>query len=262
MTGKAMREQTAAIAKALLVVTLLFAPAAAGAQPLAPAAADAQPPADDGNVVVHLIKDVAIDYKNFVSLDNAPWIGLGGAAAAIMHAGDDTVDRYVVESNPATLNGGNEYGAQYFQLPLAVAWWAIASAAGSERHAAVGRDLLRVQLSVVSWNFAIKLIADRTRPNGDPRSFPSGHAANTFATAMVLQEHYGWKAGLPAFAAATYTSISRVLEHQHWASDVVFGAAVGMAAGRTVTLHVRETRVSIAPLAVPGGGGVMVTALR
>ncbi|HXI28811.1 MAG TPA: phosphatase PAP2 family protein [Vicinamibacterales bacterium] len=257
-----MREPTTAIAKALLVVTLLLAPAAAGAQPLAPAAADAQPPADDGNVVVHLIKDVAIDYKNFVSLDNAPWIGLGGAAAAIMHAGDDTIDHWVVENNPAALTGGAEWGTQYLQLPLAVGWWAIASAAGSTRHAAAGRDLLRAQLSVVGWTYAIKFAADRTRPNGDPRSFPSGHASNSFAAAMVLEEHYGWKVGLPAFLAATYTSVSRVVEHQHWASDVVFGAAVGMTAGRTVTIRLRETRVSIAPLAVPGGGGVMVTALR
>jgi len=79
---------------------------------------------------------------------------------------------------------------------------------------------------------------------------------------MVLQEHFGWKAGLPAFLAAAYTGTSRVFDNQHWASDVVFGAAIGMAAGRTVTLHLRDTRVSVEPLAVPGGGGVLVTATR
>jgi len=29
-----------------------------------------------------------------------------------------------------------------------------------------------------------------------------------------------------------------------------------------VTLHLRDTRVSVEPLAVPGGGGVLVTATR
>ena len=92
-------------------------------------------------------------------------------------------------------------------------------------------------------------------------SFPSGHASTSFATAMVLQEHFGWKAGVPAFAVAAYTAVSRVAANQHWASDVVFGAAVGLASGRTVTIQLRETRVTVAPLAVPGGGGVLVTAL-
>jgi membrane-associated phospholipid phosphatase len=79
---------------------------------------------------------------------------------------------------------------------------------------------------------------------------------------MVLQEHLGWKVGLPAFAAAAYTAASRVAVNQHWASDVVFGAAVGLASGRTVTIRLREARLSVSPLAVSGGGGVLVTALR
>jgi membrane-associated phospholipid phosphatase len=117
---------------------------------------------------------------------------------------------------------------------------------------------LRAQLSVVSWTYAIKFIADRTRPNGDPRGFPSGHASTSFATATVLQEHFGWKVGLPAFVAAAYTGTSRIADNQHWASDVVFGAAVGIACGRTVTIHVRDSRVTLSPVLLPGGVGVAI----
>jgi membrane-associated phospholipid phosphatase len=148
------------------------------------------------------------------------------------------------------------------QVPLAIAVWGVGAAAGSGRVAETGRDLLRAQISVVSWTYAIKIATQRTRPNGDPRSFPSGHASTSFATAMVLQDHFGWKAGVPAFAAAVYTAMSRVGANEHWASDVAFGAFVGIASARTVTIHLRDTRVSLAPLAVPGGGGVLVTALR
>ncbi len=74
---------------------------------------------------------------------------------------------------------------------------------------------------------------------------------------MVLQEHFGWKVGLPAFAAAAYTGTSRVADNQHWASDVVFGAALGMASGRTVTIHMRNTRVALSPVTDPGGIGVV-----
>ncbi|HMD36694.1 MAG TPA: phosphatase PAP2 family protein [Vicinamibacterales bacterium] len=238
----------------LAAIVLLMLPGFAAGQPAAAGT--------DANGAVRLFHDVALDYKNFLSVENAEILGLGGAAAGGIHAIDHPVSDWVVETNPSTLTGGYEYGSQLLQIPAAIAWWAIASAAGSSRHADAGRDLLRAQLSAVSWTYAIKLATDRTRPNGDPHGFPSGHASTSFATAMVLQEHYGWKLGLPGFLMATYTAASRIGANEHWMSDVVFGAAVGMASGRTATLHVRTTRVAIAPLAVPGGGGVVVTALR
>jgi hypothetical protein len=43
------------------------------------------------------------------------------------------------------------------------------------------------------------------------------------------------------------------------ASDVTFGAFVGIASARTVALHVRYARFAVVPLAVPGGGGVAMT---
>jgi membrane-associated phospholipid phosphatase len=73
---------------------------------------------------------------------------------------------------------------------------------------------------------------------------------------MILTDHYGWTVGLPAFAAAAYTAASRVAANRHWASDVVFGAFMGMASAQTVTWRVSET-ASVRPLAAPGGGGVL-----
>jgi membrane-associated phospholipid phosphatase len=229
---------------------------------LAPGAAAAQT-ADEPSAPVRLLRDVALDYKNFLSIDSAKTLTIGGFAAGAVHAGDEAIAGWVQNGGgDATLTGGDTYGQQLVQLPLAFAWWTIASAAGSERHAATGRDLVRAQISVVSWTYAIKVATDRTRPNGDARSFPSGHASNSFATATVLQQHYGWKIGLPAFLLASYTGVSRITANQHWASDVVFGAAVGIASGRTATLQLRGARVTMAPLAVPGGGGVLVSTSR
>jgi len=238
----------------LAAVILLMLPGLAAGQPSAGG--------NDTNGAVRLLHDVALDYKNFLSVENAEILALGGAAAGGAHAIDHPVSDWVVANNPATLTGGYEYGSQLLQIPVAMAWWGIASAAGSDRNAEAGRDLLRAQLSVVSWTYAIKYATDRTRPNGDPRGFPSGHASTSFATAMVLQEHYGWKLGLPGFLMATYTAASRIGANEHWMSDVVFGAAVGIASGRTATLHLRTTRVAFAPLPAPGGGGVLVTVER
>ena len=223
----------------------------------APAVADvaaAALPVDEGGAK-RFVKDVGSDYKHFVSVETAVWLGVGGAAALGMHAADDEIYE---EASSASLTGGDQYGSLLVQFPLAAGWWIIGHAVGSGREAAAGRDLLRAQISAVSWTYVGKFAVNRDRPNGDPRSFPSGHSSATFATAMVLQEHYGWKFGVPAFAAAAYTAASRVAAEKHWASDVVFGAFVGMASARTVTIRFRGARASLAPLAAPGGGGVLV----
>ena len=235
----------------LLAATLVLLPTVARAQT-----------ADESNGAARLVKDIAGDYVHFLSVENAEWLSIGGAAAGGAHAIDEPVANWVQTNQPSTWVGGNEYGSQYLHIPVALAWWAIGGLVGSKNGADAGRDLLRAQLSVVSWTYAIKYAVDRTRPNGDPRGFPSGHASTSFASAMVLQEHYGWKLGVPAFLLAGYTAGSRVIANEHFTSDVIFGAAVGMASGRTVTLHVRDTRVTVAPWPVPGGGGILVTALR
>ena len=233
----------------------------AAALALMPVAAVAQP-ADESSGAARFIHDVLHDYKDFLSVENAEILALGGAAAGGVHPVDGSIATWVQQNNPAALTGGNEYGSQLLQIPVAIAWWGIASLAGSDNNADAGRDLLRAQISVFSWTYAIKYAVERTRPNGDPRGFPSGHASTSFATAMVLQQHYGWKLGLPAFLAAAYTGTSRIWANQHYTSDVIFGAAVGMASGRTVTIHLRDARVSVAPMPVPGGGGVLVTAVK
>jgi membrane-associated phospholipid phosphatase len=201
-------------------------------------------------------RDVAHDYRHFFSWNNAAWLGVGGAAALAVHPADEPVQQHVLESGTTLPAFGDLYGSQKLQVPVAIAVWAVGHAAGSARGAATGRDLLRAQISVFSWTYAIKYAVGRTRPNGDPHSFPSGHASTSFATAMVLQQHYGWKAGVPAFAAAVYTGASRVADNQHWLSDVVFGAVLGMVSGRTVTLPLRAPRLTVAPLVVAGGGGI------
>ena len=206
------------------------------------------------------MRDVGGDYVHFFSKETAAWLGVGGLAALAVHPADDNLSEWAQESD-RSLPVAETYGSQLLHVPVALVVWAVGSATGSDRVADTGRDLLRAQIAVFSWTYAIKVASNRTRPNGDPRSFPSGHASTSFATAMVLEEHFGWKAGVPAFAAAVYTAASRVAVNQHWASDVVFGAAVGMASGRTVTIQLREARLRLAPLPVPGGGGALVTAV-
>jgi membrane-associated phospholipid phosphatase len=201
------------------------------------------------------MRDVLRDYRNFLSIDNAQWAAVGSVVTLIVHQVDDNLS----PPTPTTsAKVGNTYGNLAFQFPLAIGWWAIGHGVHSSRGADAGRDLVRAQISAVSWTYLVKYSVNRTRPNGDPRSFPSGHASATFATASVLEQHYGWKLGLPVFGAATYTAVERVRADKHWASDVVAGALVGVLAGRTVTIRLRQQKVAIGAEAVPGGAGVTV----
>jgi hypothetical protein len=200
------------------------------------------------------VADVIHDYRNFVSMDTVKNLGPAAVGSMAVHAADDSLHDHFEDSDSNPLPGGNTYGLIVVQVPAAFAWWMVGHAVGSVNNAEAGRDLVRAQISAVSWTYAVKFAVSRERPNGDPRAFPSGHASTSFATAVILQRHYGWKAGVPAFAAAAYTAASRVTGNKHWASDVAFGAALGMQSARVVTIRFRETPVSIAPAAVAGGG--------
>src|SRR5262249_45681252 len=86
-------------------------------------------------------------------------------------------------------------------------------------------------------------------------SFPSGHAADTFAVATALERHLGWKGAVPAYAFSSYVAMSRLHDNRHFLSDVVFGATVGIIAGRTVTRPGREFPVAVT--AGPGGAAIV-----
>ncbi|WP_330294710.1 bifunctional phosphatase PAP2/diacylglycerol kinase family protein [Streptomyces sp. NBC_00503] len=80
-------------------------------------------------------------------------------------------------------------------------------------------------------------------------SFPSGHAASAFAfTAGVALESPGWGAALVPVAASV--AFSRVYTGVHYPSDVLAGAALGVAAGFVVRRLARDAQQV---RAVPGG---------
>ncbi|MFH1280522.1 MAG: phosphatase PAP2 family protein [Candidatus Beckwithbacteria bacterium] len=61
-------------------------------------------------------------------------------------------------------------------------------------------------------------------------SFPSGHAALSFAVSVVVYK-YNKKAGILFFVASFLISISRVFVGIHWPTDILAGALVGLFSG-------------------------------
>jgi membrane-associated phospholipid phosphatase len=201
------------------------------------------------------------DFRLLPSKDSLKWVGIGLAAAAIAHSMDAGVSRDL--SSSATLDGvlarGQSLGGARVQIGSALATYAVGRMTGSRKIAHVGADLIQAQIMSQALTAAVKMTVRRTRPDGTQFSFPSGHSSVTFATATVLQRDLGWKAGIPAYGLATYVAASRIQDKRHFLSDVAFGAAIGIMAGRTVTIGRGDGRFAVSPAAAPGGGGVSFT---
>jgi PAP2 superfamily len=73
------------------------------------------------------------------------------------------------------------------------------------------------------------------RPGSGNDSFPSGHATQAFSIASVVaMRSHGWVVPTLAYTAATLVAFDRVNDRAHFPSDVVAGAALGLAAGRFI----------------------------
>lgn len=78
---------------------------------------------------------------------------------------------------------------------------------------------------------SVKRITAVDRPDGTPNAFPSGHAAEAFASAEFLRREYGRQSvwyGIGGYASAFTVAYLRMYNNRHWLSDVVAGAGVGV----------------------------------
>lgn len=80
----------------------------------------------------------------------------------------------------------------------------------------------------------LKMIAQDKTPNGEYYGWPSGHTSSTVTVATVLNEYYGPWVGVPLYALSGLVMYERMDNGEHWASDVIFGAAMGYVIGSTV----------------------------
>lgn len=236
------------------IVVLLFALGLATAVP----AQTAPPqPAVDRNFLETLKDDV----KSVVSKESVSVLSTAAALALLAQPFDETLTYSASCSTflKTTFEGWARVVGQEWMLGGgALATYAIGRVSGHQKLAAVGGDLVEAQLLAGATVFTLKHAIRRPRPDGEARSFPSGHSAGGFAAATVIQRHYGIKAAVPAFTAAVLISGARMQANSHYATDIIVGAALGVIAGRAATFDLGGRRVLLAP-AVTEGGGVLVS---
>jgi membrane-associated phospholipid phosphatase len=122
--------------------------------------------------------------------------------------------------------------------------WQLACAGGAaldRRRRPTYRRAMRAAAAAYAANQLIKICVRRRRPElpGLPPlvgtrsqlSYPSAHAATSFAAAGTLRESL---ASAPLYALAALVALTRPYLGVHWPSDTLAGAALGGALARLV----------------------------
>jgi membrane-associated phospholipid phosphatase len=105
----------------------------------------------------------------------------------------------------------------------------------------------------------LKYAVKRERPDGsDKHSFPSAHTSVSFQSAAFIHQRYGFEYAAPAYVLAAFVGYSRVASDRHYTSDVLAGAALGIAS----SFYFVEpyTKAVITPALSEGQYGVQLAA--
>lgn len=139
----------------------------------------------------------------------------------------------------------SQIGAFYSLAGLSAGTFLLGKATGNKHAEESGWLALHAIAHTQIVVFALKQMPNRERPlthqgrggfwsGGD--SFPSGHAATSFAVATVFAYEYRNHIAVPitAYTLASAVAASRLSAQRHWISDIVVGGATGFLIGRFV----------------------------
>ncbi len=197
------------------------------------------------------------------------WIAFGGVVAGgtVLYIFDDNIRDFFQAHQTPLLNKFSKYGAEpwgsgLYTLPFLGGFYIYGLAAKNTKARQVA--LAGTEAFVVSALSVeiLKLAFGRHRPYqetpANPRkwggpfhswgynSMPSGHTTVAFSVATVFASAYKdkpWVAVL-SYGIATGVGLSRIYTDDHWSSDVLIGAALGYAIGKTV-YHVMKGNKNI-----------------
>ena len=183
-----------------------------------------------------------------ISRGDLKWVVPLAAATATAIATDNRLSEELPNpDDPARIAGKHvsQLGALYTVAGISTATYLVGRIAGRERLRDTGwlglEALAHTQIVVQ----AVKLATQRERPP-EPRarrgfwtggsSFPSGHAATTWAWATVVARQYPEKKFVPivVYSLAALVSAARLSARRHYASDILVGGALGHLIGRYI----------------------------
>jgi hypothetical protein len=181
---------------------------------------------------------MADDAKNTIKERNNQVILLvaGGASVVMNQGADDRIEDHFERDifHNITDRGLNFFGGPEFQFGAAGLWYLSSVNSGDEANRSKAAIMIRALALTDVATISLKIIRNNKTPADDCWGWPSGHTSTSFAAASVLDELYGPKVGIPAYAGASLVALRMMDQKDHWASDIVFGAALGWVIGHTV----------------------------
>ena len=238
------------------------------------------PPANaDGLGPSDFFHDAGLYFTAPLRWDEEDWLYFGGTLAAIgaAHAVDGPVRDHFAGSHP--LLNSQDPNSTRDAIPAAMLFagtWLVSTAIGDEYGKGESYTMIEAGIFSSITVEGLKFAAERERPNAtlspnDWRaggsSFPSLHASAAFAIGTVFAEsgddEYRWIRRIIGYGMAGATGYLRLHDNAHWLSDVVAGAAVGVATAH-FSMNRRSERVnhleglnlSLVPIS---GGGLELT---
>lgn len=192
-----------------------------------------------------------------------------GGTTALIYFNDTKIKNLIQERRNNTTDImasiGNNFGNGIVMVPTIVA--VIGTGYLIKNKALRSSSLEALESAAISGLFMqiIKFTGQRHRPNtGDSYntwdgpslkaknlSFASGHTGCAFSIATAYAEYYNkWYVSVPAYACAALTGFARINDNKHWASDVFFGACIGILTAKAVHYFHMEngtSQIGIAP---------------
>ena len=236
----------------------------------------------DSNYFKGIFSDARYALTSPLRWDKADWItaSIVAGVTGVFFVLDDDINEEVKNSRSSTTDSISDvfepFGNAAFTLPAMMGFYIYGNFWENEK--AERTALLAVESFLVTSLFtgALKVVMGRTRPfdgvsadefkgpTTSNNAFPSGHTSSVFAIATVVAneyEHIPLIAPL-SYGIATMTGYSRLNDNKHWASDIIFGAALGYFTSKTILkLHSNKKgrHFTIYPRVDRRGGGLILS---
>jgi len=212
------------------------------------------------------------------------WITAGAIAGgtALSMLLDNNIRNVVRRNRTKTLDDATKIGQYYGEVIPAVSLSAGIYAGGlifKDRSVSLtGRLLAESLLYAGTINILLKNLFSRSRPykgngnmdfgnykfNNDYYSMPSGHTTVAFTLSTVLAERINnIYATIGLYTLATFTAYQRIYSDNHWFSDTVLGAAIGIVISHAIVkmnesdpYENKDPQISSEPLMFNSGYGI------
>lgn len=214
-----------------------------------------------------------------VHWNTTEWIVAGGVTAVgvSLYMFDDDIRHFFQSNRTNGLDAISGYavepwGSGLYTLPFlgGLYIYGLAAKDSKSKQVALGGVQAFVMATLTSQLF--KHVLHRHRPYQDKppnpylwegpfkgfehTAFPSGHTTTAFAVATVIASAYKETIWVPilSYTIATGVGLSRMYDNKHWASDVLIGAALGVAVGKSV-FHLMDQKSALS-IGISDKGGI------